>query len=106
MADLDLDAIRDREAAATPGHWYTGPAPDDQRRQARIQICDAGWDFDLPDGHHALVHAPKPAEGWPSTGDVAAADADAEFIAHARQDVPALLAEVVRLRALLSGGAP
>jgi hypothetical protein len=67
-------------------------------------ICDAGWECDQPDGYRAPVVAPRPAAGWPSTDDTCAADADAVFIAAAREDVPALLAEVDRLRALLDTG--
>ena len=102
---LDLAAVRDREAAATPGPWYASrrlPEPA-QPGGPHLLICDAGWDFDDPEyGHSAPVIAAKPATGWPDTDDHRAANADAEFIAHAREDVPALLAEVDRLRALLA----
>jgi len=68
---LDLDAIRARLAAATPGPWTAHP-----------------------DG---LVWSDLP--GDPVSGSVE--QANAELIAHARQDIPALLAEVERLRAQL-----
>lgn len=55
LADLDLDAIEARVAAASPGPWVI-------------------------------------------TGDNPCSNGDGPFIAHAREDVPALLAEVRRLR--------
>ena len=71
MTEIDLDAIRRRMDAATPGPWMHGT-----------------------DG---LVWPPR--MGDPVSGS--AHLADAAFIAHARQDVPVLLAEVDRLRAQL-----
>ncbi|MFC8447589.1 hypothetical protein [Kitasatospora sp. NPDC057223] len=78
---LDLDAIQTREAAATAGPWMAdGPeilvgTPDDLTR-------------------HSLWIGETCNVALPNLGA-----ANAEFIAHARQDVPALLAEVTRLRA-------
>lgn len=65
MSDIDLDAIRARAQAATPGPWST------QERQN--------------------VYIPLP---WGGLKAHVETDANAEFIAHARTDVPALLAEV------------
>ncbi len=68
---MNLDKIRARIDAASKGPWQGGE-----------------------DG---LVWAPR-------LGDPVSASteqADAEFIAHARTDIPALLAEVERLRGLL-----
>lgn len=70
----DIDAIEARADAATPGPW------------------DVAMD---------CVTAPTCGEilritGWPEVGDV-----DAEFIAHAREDVPDLLAYVRDLEAKL-----
>lgn len=68
---LDLAAIRARTEAATAGPWEA-------------------------DGVEGNLNAPgiRVAEflSWP--------EADAQFIAHAREDVPALLAEVERLRGI------
>ncbi|GAA4681242.1 hypothetical protein [Phytohabitans rumicis] len=61
---LDLDAIRARLAAATAGPWRAHP-----------------------DG---LVWADRPGDPVSGSTEVE----DAEFIAHARTDVPALLAEL------------
>ena len=69
---IDLKAIRERAAKATDGQWY---------RNA---------DNDVVDDRDAPICG---TYGIQRSGD------DAEFIAHARADVPALCAEVERLRA-------
>jgi hypothetical protein len=69
---LDLEPIKARCAAATPGGW----------RATRDALLMASGDGPL-----------VPMDGWPR--------ADREFVAHARDDVPALLAEVEQLRAQL-----
>jgi hypothetical protein len=66
---LDLEPIKARCAAATPGGW----------RATRDALLMGGGDGPL-----------VPVDGWPR--------ADREFVAHARDDVPALVAEVERLR--------
>jgi hypothetical protein len=81
MTKDELDAIRARVAAATPGPWEAGTA-----------FCcpDCGW-VDGPKRTVCPVY-----EGAKRTHTLDANDA--EFIASAREDVPALLAEVERLR--------
>jgi hypothetical protein len=81
---LDLDAIEARAEAATPGPWTTD-----------------GWEIyqGTGDGAPDLMR-------W--VGETCRADdydgsrADAAFIAHAREDVPAMAAEIRRLRAELA----
>lgn len=80
MSDIDLDAIEARANAATDGPW---------------------WHYG--DGFRE-IHGPQNDEedGWAPQVAVAGDDGtlpDAEFIAHARTDIPALVAEVRRLRA-------
>lgn len=72
MSDLDLEAIEARAKAATPGPWVVGPG--------------AFWNYVVGSDEH---------------GDHAGAQEkeDAAFIAASREDVPALVAEVRRLRA-------
>jgi len=68
---IDLEAIKARCEAATPGPW---------------EIKDRG--------HFAYMSGPRHVGvggRW--------LPADAAFISHAREDVPALIAEVERLRA-------
>lgn len=76
MDDETLRQIEERAAAATPGPWAHGAA------EGGSWACA---------GDEAIVTL----DGREHGQDVA----DAEFIAHARQDVPALLTEVRRLRA-------
>lgn len=113
MADLDLDAIRRRCDAATPGPWfwnsYSGifSTPFVQRDEAFTEaICETEWGDreyrDWPEEwqdrkseeRSDVAHVP-PHHGDTAIGRQAA---DADFIAHAREDVPALLAEIERLR--------
>jgi hypothetical protein len=74
MSDIDLDAIRQREAKATKGPWWQGPH----------YRCDV----DSPSGNvrSFAVYTPQ-------------AEADAEFIANARTDIPSLLSALEESRA-------
>lgn len=84
---LDLEAIKQREAAATPGPWV------------------------LADGSRGFTPGCTIFEGDNSgrviayTASMGASlerlQADGAFIAHAREDVPALVAEIERLRTAL-----
>ncbi|MCW6003935.1 hypothetical protein K1W54_04965 [Micromonospora sp. CPCC 205371] len=77
---LDLDAIRARADAATEGPWVSG---------ADYQ---PSW---LP---HELITAPENPIVEFTADEQGAADAD--FAAHAREDVPALLAAIDRVMAV------
>lgn len=95
-AELDLDAIEARAEGAAPGPWMvidpnegTGVPPGWQ------VVNDAFLNPPGDDEDHAWVAVEL------HTGD----QADAEFIAHAREDIPALAAEVRRLRGLVSPSA-
>jgi hypothetical protein len=80
MADLDLDAIEARAKAATPGPW-------------RIVRNGLGQSCGVVDADGRIVpraHAgPWDPEGVTSPDDV--------FVAHAREDIPALIARVREL---------
>ena len=86
MDAAELEKIRARAEAATPGPWGFTPAPNSK----------------------FITSIYSDALGGPDKGDLAFANigewgqqnSDAEFIAHARQDIPALIAEVERLREL------
>lgn len=92
LGDERLAAIAVRAAAATPGPWesvvtetgfgvkYLGSLAGLRPAQLEFVYQDEG----------VLFEATTTAE-----------DKDAEFVAHARQDVPDLLAEVGRLRVQL-----
>ena len=76
MTPEQLAAIRARAEAATPGPWH-----DDQDGMV-YSTCQPGC---------AVV-----------INDIDLAVEDAEFIAHAREDIPALVAEVERLQTELA----
>lgn len=80
---LDLTAIRARAEAATPGPWRR-----DGNHLAKIR----GFDGDTV----ARIVYESNEEGFGPQNE-----ADATFIAHARTDIPALCAEVERLRDLV-----
>lgn len=91
MPPLDLEAIKARLAAATPGPWeaqrYTANTggilvsePDPETGGERWRVADTRWRW---------AKGGEP-EQW----------ANLVFIAHARLDVPALIAEVERLSVL------
>jgi len=95
MTQEELDAIKARCEAATAGPWHwSGDYPSDAP-------CPHGTDW--TDHGPDLTSSTDPvitSSGYDASSlDVS--DADAEFIAAARSDVPALLAEIERLEALL-----
>ncbi len=86
MLPSEERAIREREAAACPGPWSVRHATTDRR--------GLEWwaDFNVPFAD---------AGDYPEDTTLMTREADAVFIAHARQDIPALLAEIDWLRQLL-----
>ena len=97
MTGLDLDAIEARVNAATPGPWITGVRWEDPCDVYWVPINRPGSD---PDNPHqpdriALIRYETCGFQYPHYEALS----DAAFIAHARTDVPALVAEVRRLRA-------
>ena len=87
MTDDELAAIKARAEAATPGPWA--------RDMGHIStVCSLG-----PDGRVLAKFAHFHRNGsWESTVQD---DENAAFIAHAREDIPALLAEAERLREIV-----
>lgn len=82
---INLNAIEARANAATPGPWYQGR--DDRRYE------DSGHAFTHEDMNHSDSYDVFPDAANPE---------DAEFVAHARTDVPALVATLRRLDAALT----
>ncbi len=97
MSDLDLDAIERRAAAATPGPWFSEAADHSQERWVSTRETEARIGYR---GWQGLAAA-NGCEDDPVAGALVAR-CNAAFIAHARADVPALIAEVRRLRAALA----
>jgi hypothetical protein len=75
---LDMDAIRQRCDQATPGPWKSYVEGRDH---------DSGSSFIMTSGEDIEL--------------IRASVADQDFIAHARQDIPQLLAEIQRLKAMI-----
>lgn len=76
MTDQELLAIEERWNAATPGPW-------------------------VYDGHTKRVH--ETPGRWDIAEIVCGTEEDGICIAHSRQDVPALITEIYRLRTELRG---
>lgn len=109
LAPADLDAIEHCANAATPGPWETTPfgnAPISARKPPKISRKGNGQPKEIPQANEPIVSL----DNMGACGDpdccpqdsyaISIAAADATFIAHARTDVPALLAEVRALRRL------
>lgn len=97
MTTIDHEAIRRRAEAATPGPWNChdfGTPGQEEPSSIVVHAGEFNWRELYEDGESAIAWMP----GWDS--DHAA---DAEFIAHAREDVPALLALVDELLTELDG---
>ena len=86
-ASLDLEAIKARAAAATEGPWEW----DDPT---------IGQHWSSPEPWATVVDDEVNCGGYCYGGSSSPikSDADGQFIAHAREDIPALVAEVERLR--------
>ena len=92
MSRADLDAIRERAEAATEGPWAPWLDQDGQPHMDGLLMV-GNADAVIPDG-----------EVWIENVDVnpiahTYTPEDRQFIAHARTDMPDLLAELKRLRA-------
>lgn len=95
--DLDLDAIEARANAATPGPWTTiYRSPDELDGQRFDHGPSVPCLVMSPD---CELHPVADASRNGTCADPFSWGNDAEFIAHARTNIPALVAEVRRLRA-------
>lgn len=94
MTQTELAAIRERAEKATAGPWtLVGPQPE------RFAGTNLGG-IEAPGGWICSYGITQDVDGWGCPPD----DADAAFICAARTDVPALLAEIDRLRAVAVAG--
>ena len=104
ITDQQLDAIVGRAAAATPGPW--GVYESGSMIDITAGLEDTGCGYRARRGIASLEDEPLDNDPthreWTAEEDWAQVQADAAFTAHARQDVPALVAEVRRLRAQLA----
>jgi hypothetical protein len=94
---LDLEAIRKRCEQATPGPWYRDASRKGSQHQPISPAADnAHASVEMDNGKrvaslHITAWKQGPRDARP----------DADFIAHARDDIPALLDWVDRARVLL-----
>lgn len=84
MSGLDLDAIDDRAKASKGAPWESQFDPHGESEDGNDQVIWALDEFGSPEGDPVAL----------------ACGADAEFIAHAREDVPALVATIRAVLAL------
>ena len=100
---LDLEAIEAKCAAATPGPLEAvvlGVAGVSATREETIAYLTRCVDVGGPDYWIVLCQKTDGPADVCHAGNGPTSRANAEFIAHARTDVPALVAEVRRLRAI------
>ena len=86
-ASPDLEAIKARAAAATEGPWEWDD-PTIGQHWSRPEPWATVVDDEVNCGGYCYGGSSSPIKS----------DADGQFIAHAREDIPALVAEVERLR--------
>ncbi|MEV6107041.1 hypothetical protein AB0M28_20345 [Streptomyces sp. NPDC051940] len=101
----DLADIEERTQAATPGPWHVRQLDDDYAMSlvAISTTPDTGRGERWPDFDHQQIVAATLVQ-QPRYVDVADDrwDENALFIAHARDDIPRLIAEIRRLQHLLA----
>lgn len=112
---VDLSEIEARAKAATPGPWlrgsYSGQCNLDHGGPARHNGKDCDYRSTFREGGCEIVRAGLPDgapmdrdDKWLIAGQIdyetggIKRECDADFIAHARTDIPALIAEVKSLR--------
>jgi hypothetical protein len=98
MTEQELAAIEARVAAASAGPWRSRWRELAETQHEDTESIVVTPDFDRPGSHEGN----RVVVGllWHDGHHAAVTEDNAEFIAAARQDVPALLAEVRRLREL------
>lgn len=109
MTDEELDEIQKRADAATPGPWRWGcwntfflsSEPDDMRARNTLEHDPA-----LPQDSAGVQTPEQRGRRVLSVEDDGPSLEDRMFIAHAREDIPALIAEIRRLQPVcyLCGG--
>ncbi|MCF2530775.1 hypothetical protein [Yinghuangia soli] len=104
LTDDELDEIERIADSATPGPWYVRHLDDDfaMNLVAVSTVCDTGLGERWPEFDHEQSVAATPVQ-QPRYVDVADErwDANARFIAMAREEIPRLTAEIRRLNGLL-----
>jgi len=90
MTEDELKRIEERESKATKGPWETGDGSPEFYHEGRdAVVC---LDLATIEGMAVLAKLNFHLPNWEN---------DSEFIAHARTDIPALVAEVRRLNKVI-----
>lgn len=97
MSGLDLEEIKARTEAATPGPWHENDNWRIVQGDAYAR-CLAIWEAKPGDPLYDVYDEPEFVV-IDTPGPAINKTADLKFIAHARQDVPSLIAEVERIQA-------
>lgn len=104
----DLDIIEARANAAKPAPWAKGSDVPDIMKDHDPNSWGHSYEDDIvsvnadPSNANPYFRHPSVVSSWGHDADgVDIDEADRDFIIHARSDVPALIAEVRRLRGLL-----
>lgn len=98
---LDIDAIEVRASAASPGPWRSDGRPTNfsQNTSVESERCRIAEMCSVAELDDDWVDVP----GYSDVTTDTKAEANADFIAHAREDIPALIA-YIREREQLEGG--
>jgi hypothetical protein len=109
LTEAELVDIERRAAAATPGPWFARFF-DEVNAMNLVAVStapDTGGHDRWPDFDHSTIVAATLVQE-PRYADIADQlwDENAAFIAHARSDIPRLIAEIRRLRANEKGEDP
>ncbi|MFF2193438.1 hypothetical protein [Streptomyces sp. NPDC058157] len=104
LGEVELRRIEERADSATPGPWFVRQL-DDREFMTLVAVSTVP-DVESVDSHPGFQSGQNVALALvqdPQYADVPDGlwDENANFIAHARQDIPRLVAEVRRLRELL-----
>jgi len=105
MSDLDLAAIRARADAATGGPWEV---EYDNNDDFEAGIADGDYPYALRGPANITAQSPTVKNSWRESYGHRVNEMsemltpDAEFIAHARTDIPALLDALTRAQAVIA----
>ncbi len=101
MTDEELQAIREREAKATSPPWRREEHASGFiiRKDNELTIERGVCRPPHPNQHFLIANFPRGSKHPPVPTKAARDEANSLFLLHARTDIPALLAEVDRLKA-------
>ncbi|HEY5482804.1 MAG TPA: hypothetical protein VIK31_03195 [Propionibacteriaceae bacterium] len=98
MAGFDLDAVKARLAHVTPGRWEASRTADTEETSLEwLKACLIVPDSPAKNILHVIWATDQPGVIIPAvTGDGPTSSQNAEFIAHAPEDIAAMVAAIER----------